>query len=327
MTTVHSMVRLTLSALAAAAISACARETQQGAALPPVTASSDAGPKKASPLSVERDSSWTAPDAGKGDLLYVANNYDVTIYSYPLGKLVGKLKHHFERPATECSGSTGDVYITDGDNVFVYAHGGKKPLRTLTFSGYLATACSSDPTTGNLAVTYELGFSKAYVAVYPAAKGTPTLYQAGDLIFARCGYDPSGNLYVDGIYGSGPNFGFVELPKGRDQLETVTLNQSFKWPGDVQWDGKYVTVGDDVAENIYRFTISGSRGTLVGTTSLAGAPAMVNWWIDGHNVVGGNGDSPPAVYYWDYPAGGNPVKTITEGLLYPDGVTVSGAKH
>ena len=326
MTVLNLTLRITLSALAAAVISACAREAQQGATLPP-SSSLDAAATKGSALRGDRGSSWMEPSAGEGDLLYVTNNYDVTVYSYPRGKLVGKLRHHFFRPVTECTDKAGDVFITDGDNTFVYAHGGKKPLRTLTYSGGLTVGCTSDPTTGNLALTYEFGFSKAYVAVYKDAKGTPTLYQAGDLIFAYCGYDAHGNLYADGTYGSGEDFGFVELPKGGDQLETITLNQSFQSPGIVQWDGKYVTVGDNTAEDIYRFTISGSQGTLVGTTNLAGvAPDMLQWWIEGNKVVGGGGIL-QAVYYWDYPTGGNPVKKITKGMLYPDGVTVSSAKH
>ncbi len=209
--------------------------------------------------------------------------------------------------------------------MFIYAHAGTKPLRTLTFSGYLTVGCSSDPTTGNFAVTYELQFSKAYVAVYQKAKGTPNLYQAGDLIFAYCGYDPNGNLYADGTYGSGEDFGFVELPKGGHRLESIELNQSFQSPGIVQWDGNYLTVGDNTAENIYRFTFSGSKGALEGTTSLAGAPTTDQWWIDGNKVTGPNGY---VVNFWSYPAGGNPIKTITKGgLLYPDGVTVSKANH
>ena len=305
------------SCVAAAMLAGC------GALQPPIGAPGAMTQSPAIATHAERGGSWMQPDASKHDLLYVTNNYDVTVYSYPRGRLVGTLKHHFFRPLTECSDKAGNVYVTDGDNVFIYAHGGTKPFRTLTYSGALTVGCSSDPTTGNLAVTYEFGFSRAYVAVYKNASGSPALYQSGNLIFDYCSYDASGNLYVDGDYGSGEDFGFVELPKGGSALKLITLNQSFQNPGIVQWDGKYMTVGDNTAENIYRFRFSGSQGTLVGTTSLAGAPEMYQWWIEGDKVVGGNGNSPPAVYYWGYPAGGSPIKTITKGMLYPDGVTVS----
>jgi hypothetical protein len=324
MTIIRSVLRVTLAALAAATISACASQAQQEITLPRAPASPEAATAEGSPPQADRDSSRMVPGAAH-DLLYVTNNYDVTVYSYPGGKLVGKLRHHFQRPVTACSDKAGHVYITDGDNIFVYAHGGKEPLRTLTFSGYLTVGCSSDPTTGNLAVTYELGVSKAYVAVYQQAQGKPILYQDGNLIFAYCGYDAAGNLYVDGTYGGGEDFAFVELPKGSSKLEMITLNQTFQSPGIVQWDGKYITVGDNQLENIYRFVISGSEGTLVGTTSLGGAPDMAQWWIEGDKVIGGAGIG-QAVYYWDYPAGGNPVGSITKGVLYPFGVTVSSAK-
>ena len=298
-----------------------------GGSQPPIGAPGAAPQSRAVAAHADGGGSWMLPEAKRDDLLYVTNNYDVSIYSFPRGKLVGKLRHHFFRPVTECSDKVGHVFVTDGDNVFVYAHGGREPLRTLTDPGYLTVGCSSDPTTGNLAVTYELGFSKAYIAVYKNAKGTPMLYQDVDLIFAYCGYDPHGNLYADGTYGSGETFGFVELPKDSSKLESITLNASFQSPGIVQWDGKYITVGDNTAENIYRFAVSGSAGTLVGTTSLAGASTTDQWWIQGDKVIGANGTSPPAVHYWKYPAGGNPTKAITKGLLYPFGVTVSIAPH
>lgn len=273
-----------------------------------------------------------APGAAKDDLLYVADNFDVTVYSYPRGKLVGVLRHHFYIPATECTDKAGDVFITDGDNVFVYAHAATKPLRTLTYSGYLATGCSSDPATGDLAVAYSLGLSKAYLAIFKKARGTPTLYQAGDLIFSRCGYDPTGNLYADGNYGSGSSVGFVKLPKGGDELKTLSLNQSFQGAGDVQWDGKYMTFGDNSypTDNIYRFAISGSTGTLVGTTSLNAPTPLTNWWIEGTRVIAGTGDAThsPTISYWAYPTGGDSVKEITKHVPhYPNGVTVSKAKR
>lgn len=322
-------LRAAISVIAIGMTGACSQSTAQSPELP---SSSKAlaptvGERPGYPTGSDNSLQRIPASVSKHDLLYVANNYDVTVYSYPRGELKAKLKHHFFRPATECSDKAGNVYITDGDNVFVYAHGGKKPFRTLTYSGALTTGCSSDPTTGDLAVTYEFGFSKAYLAVYPHANGSPKLYQVGNLIFARCGYDASGNLYADGTYGSGQDFGLVKLPKGGGKLKLITLNQSFENPGPIQWDGKYITIGDNQAENIYRFGISGSHGTLIGTTSLAGASdTMINWWIEGSKVIGANSASPPAVYYWSYPAGGNPIKTLSKGLLYPAGVTISKGK-
>ena len=37
----------------------------------------------------DRGTSWMLPDAKSKDLLYVGDIYDVTVYSYPQGKLEG----------------------------------------------------------------------------------------------------------------------------------------------------------------------------------------------------------------------------------------------
>ncbi len=266
-----------------------------------------------------------APEAKNEDLLYVTNHTTVTIYSYPRGRLVGTLRH-FYVPRAECSDKAGDVFITDGDNVFEYAHGGKKQIGRLTFTeGYLAVDCASDPTTGDLAVTWDLGLSKGYVAIYKHATGTPTLYQKSGAIFAFCGYDGKGDLFVDGMNSDEAIvFKFVELPKGGKALKSITLNQTFGGSGGVEWDGTYVVVGDDDTNNIYRFAISGSKGTLQGTTTLENALGVTEFWIQGSTVIAGYGDA-DVVAYWDYPAGGSPTKTITKAIDGPYGVTISKA--
>lgn len=318
-----------ICALAALATSACSEDGQQGRTLLPASTSLIAA-AQGSVAQAGHSGSWMAPGAAKHDLLYVANDDDVTVYTYPEGKLVGTLRDHFFDAAAECSDKAGDVFITDGlkGTIYEYAHAAKKPLRTLTYSA-LATGCSADPTTGNLAVTYEVSSSTSYVAIYKNAQGTPTLYQDGNLSFTRCGYDPHGNLYAGGVYNSYRDNGFVELRKGGNSLTKVTLNQSFQWPGDIQWDGKYMTFGDGDLFIIYRFRMSSGRGTLVGTTSLGNADAG-NWWINGSKVIaasGPGGSWPNQIIYWDYPAGGNPVKFNNKGIDNADGVTVSRAKH
>ena len=269
------------------------------------------------------DSSWMLPEAKSEDLLYITNVYTVTVYSYPQGKLVGTLKH-FYRPAAECSDKAGDVFIVDGGIIYEYAHGGKKPIQTLSTSPLGGQGCASDPTTGNLAVALDYGDSYGDLAVYPQAKGTPTLYSNAKMLFNFCGYDDSGNLYADGIF-EGVGLGFVELPKGGSGLIKLTLNQSLEAAGAVQWDGRYLAIGDDEVNKIYRFAISGSSGTLEDTVSLGDAQTVMQWWIQGKKVIGAD-DIPSTVWYWDYPAGGNSIKAITKGVFHPFGATISVAK-
>jgi hypothetical protein len=239
-----------------------------------------------SPERTEPGASWMAPEAKREALLYVSNSWTVTVYSYPKGKLVGKLKH-FYRPLGECVDQAGDVFIADGSaQVFEYAHGGTKRIATLSMTGYEPVGCAVDPTTGNLAVTWNEGLSQGYVAIYPHGSGTPTLFSNGNMLFTFCGYDPAGNLYVDGQSSKENEFLFAELPKGGSTIENITLNQGFENGGAVQWDGNYVAVGDDEAQKIYRFTVSGSSGTLEDTVVLGNAETVYQFWIEGKKVVG-----------------------------------------
>jgi hypothetical protein len=296
-----------------------------GGSQPPIGAPGAMPESPAITTRAEHAGSWMLPEAKSEDLLYVSNVSTVTVYSYPKGKLVGTLKG-FYRPGGECSDKEGDVFIANDDAIIEYKHGAKKPNQTLTFPGYEAGGCAVDPSSGNLAVTWAEGISQFYVAVYQGATGTPTLYSDGQMLFVFCGYDDKGNLYVDGGYGDGDTFSFVELPKGASTFETITLDQSFEHAGAVQWDGKYVAVGDDEAQKVYRFAISGLTGALKGTLDLGDAQSVYQFWIDDKTIVGAD-DLPSTVWYWPYPAGGTPTKSITKAVFHPIGVTVSKATN
>jgi hypothetical protein len=283
-----------------------------------------------------RSGSWMLPEAKGEDLLYVAGLGSVIVYSYPKGKRVGTLKG-FYRPEAECADSAGDVFITDGALV-EYRHGGKKPVQTFTQSGYAAGACASDPTTGDLAVTwakYSYPRYVGYVAVYHHASGSPKLYSMSGFVEFYCGYDHKSNLFCDGLnYNIGSPL--VELLKGGKSLRIVRLNQSIGWGYSVQWDGKYLTVQDVSVNKVYRFAISGSTGTLRGTVDLPLVAPQYNLgptWIIGDKILGAcidnlNYQPIGQVLYYAYPKGGSAIKIITVGDdTAPDGVTVSVAPN
>ena len=217
-------------------------------------------------MNPDHKGSWMAPGAAKDDLLYITNHDTVTVYSYPDGRHVGTLKGFYD-PEAECVDKAGDVFISDNDTVTEYPHASTKPTQTLTFSGCFAGGCSSDPTTGNLAVAWIEGFY-GYVAVYKNAIGSPTLYQGPNVALAYCGYDTAGNLFADGAAYFGNELQLAELPKNGNSLETITLSQTIYYPGPVQWHGRYLAVGDNTTETIYQFVIAGSSGTREGTTVL-----------------------------------------------------------
>jgi hypothetical protein len=272
--------------------------------------------------------SWISPEAKKDDLLYVSdpgNAEAVFVYSWPSGKAVGQLTG-FTRPSGECVDKAGDVFVTNfgAQNIVEYAHAGTSPIKTLDDPKGYPNGCSYDPKTGNLAVAnYGSDTLSGSVAIFKGSSGSPSYYSGSDVATDYfCGYDNKGNLFVDGEPSTGSGFAFAELPKGKKTLINITLNQSIDNPGGVQWDGKYIAVGDagdgyQGGSPIYQFSIAGSSGTEIGSAPLANTVFDGQFWIQGKKVV------VPNTYYtesdgwkgnvqvYGYPAGGMPKKTFT----------------
>jgi hypothetical protein len=316
---------LSLTALSLAVLAAC------GGSQPPIGATG-ALPQTSAPA-VQRDdgSSWMAPDAVTQDLLYVTDVKTVTVYSYPQGKLEGKVKGFYQATG-ECVDKKGHVFVVDLAlrKIFEYAHGGTKRLATLVSPTGDPSGCAIDPTTGNLAVA-SLGFgSNGSVAIFKNARGAATMYQDSAIYqFYFCGYDDKGNLFADGqtMPGGTGDTAFAELPKGGSALKTVTLNQYIGWPGGVQWDGKYVTVGDQLTPAVYQFAIKRRHGNRVGTTHMDGAVNVKQFWIQDQTLIAPNiippgGINSQALFY-TYPAGGKATKRITKGVKAAQGAVVS----
>ena len=270
--------------------------------------------------------SAVAPDA-RPALLYVSDTVtgDVYVFSYPKGKLRQTLTG-FTDPAGECVDAQGNVFVanTGGSNIIEYAHGGTAPIATLKDDGYFPVGCSIDPTSGDLAVTNftTTGTAPGNVAIYKKAKGRAKRRYADPSLFEvlLCGYDASGNLFVDGLTQS---YGTVvaELPHGGAKLSDITLDRTIANPGGVQWDGKYVAVGDQSSNTIYQFRIKDGKAKTVGSTQLGGATMVFQFWIDGKKVIGPDAYASD-VGVWSYPAGGPARKTIG-GLYVPLGATIS----
>jgi hypothetical protein len=282
-----------------------------------------------------------APDAKKSkSLLYVADQdaNDVEVYSYPGGKLKGTLTG-FQTPSGVCSNKAGDVFILNGNGttVEVYAHGGSSPIRTLDLPGYPELNCSVDPTTGNLALGVLGSTCGECFVVFAGGSGTPTVYTpSGQTGLPGCAYDNKGNLFCD-AYGAGDAFALFELPKGSSTVSEVSVSgASGLTAASIQWDGTDLTFGAGAGPTLYQIALSGSTGSVVGSTSLSDASRVWQFWIT--NNLGGKkhkglrviaptiGDSAPFAGYWNYPAGGRPTKMITSGLTGPDGAALSTKK-
>ncbi len=290
--------------------------------------------------------SWVAPEAKGEDLIYISDllGQVVDIYTYGHGnKLVGTLTGFFN-PEGLCVDNAGNVWVTNDTSQGVhqiteYAHGGTSPMQNLINPNGNVNGCSVDQKTGDLAVTNFWGPTEGAggVSIYHHGSGNPTSYTDANIhYYYYCGYDAKGNLFVDGL-DSGSNFGFAEIPRGGKAFKDIALNQTIYLPGGVQWDGKYMAVGDQVAvkhnftSTIYQFSISGNVATEVGLTVLTGSKQVAQFWIpkfgrnqknpEGTTLIGPNQNGANTLF-WSYPAGGSPTKTIS-GETYPMGATIS----
>jgi hypothetical protein len=278
--------------------------------------------QRSAPLRLAPGRSWMASDLNKKDLLYVSNFYSgILVFTYPAIKLVGTLTGG---GAAACaSASSGDWWVIESgaDEFLEYAHGGTKPLKTLSEDVGEPAGCAVDPTTGDLAITI---LGRGEVVVFTGGSGLGTTI-ADDLSSSYFdGYDDKGDLFVDGVTSS-DSYGVVELPKGSSTFETITLSRSLEFPGGIQWHDKYLAVGDQEAHAIYHFAIHGTKAKEIGATELDGSSDVDAFYIQKPYVVGadpGNED----VELWNYPAGGSPVKVITGQFDLPSGVIVSIAK-
>jgi len=324
-------------AASAAMLSACTLPSAQGGParddiVPPVVTSA-------------HHASWMEPRTSGEDLLYVTNgNGIVNVYTYSQQELVGELIN-FTDPKGECTDAKADVYITDygADQIDEYAHGGTSPLRVIDESGYKPYNCAIDPKTGDLAVANYTGDgyeSEGNLAIYARAKGKPTYYSNADLYYLNaCGYDKFGDLLATGFTLFSGTFlytAFAYLPAKSKDFAEIALpppDSSFGWDGvEVQgigWDGKYWAV--EPSEHLYEYSIN-IKPELVGSVELEGADSPIAFYgaaakKQATQAIGSDGFSgSDDVYYWSYPAGGEPLVKITHGLDHPFGVAISLGK-
>lgn len=267
----------------------------------------------------ERGRSWILSGAKNGDLLYISDYYGVHMYTFPKGQYLGDIGAF---GYGLCSDRAGDVFVPDSDanQVYEYAHGGTKRLKTLydTHVDFHPIDCSVDPTTGKVAIS---SLDSGFVVVYPKAEDKPEVYyeDMADTHMSRCAYDNKGDLFVDQVAKGGKNY-IGELPRGATKFTNYVLDTRIGPPGGIQFDGKHVAIGDLGSHIVYRLRFSGSKAIIVGGTPLNGTTSVEQYWIQGKTLIGPDGNS--TVYLWKYPGGGSPVSSI-QGFTLDFGSTVS----
>jgi hypothetical protein len=286
------------------------------------------------PCHPNRRRSWITSGLAKSAvLLYVSDvgGEDVDVFSYPDGENVGQLSG-FSEPNGLCADSKGDVFITDTYNLRVveYGHGGTTPIRVLQDPKNLPVGCAVDHTTGNLAVTNDNVFpTPGTIALYKKARGTAAFY-SGLFITYFCTYDDGGNLFIDGFGAEGP-VAIAELKKGAATVTNIGLNVEAGWAGGLEWDGKYLALGDQFANKfvksqpnvnvIYQLSIQNGSADVVKTVPLASGSDVVQFALQGKTVIGPDASNED-VGFWKYPDGGSPTKSIG-GFYEPVGAAVS----
>jgi hypothetical protein len=341
-----SIRRLAVAAVAGSLV-ACSGAPQQGLS-PTNGASSALGGSPAQlaargvpqtllqPAVAHRDTrrSWMSPEAKKmSNLLYVAgeDSGDVFVYSYPQGKPEGTLTG-FNDPSALCTDKAGDVFITNGGGttVDVYAHGGSTPLRSLSLPGYPELSCSVDPKTGNFAIGALVTGEVGAIVVFAKAQGKAIEYvPSGQYGVPGCAYDNHSNLFCNAYSSDDHDFLLYELPKKSTNVSTVSVSGvSGLRAGPMQWDGKHLTFGSAASGTLYQIGLSGSSGSIVGSTVLTGTGWVWQFWIKGKRVIVPTyaGSDPAEAGYFPYPAGGSATKAITGFDDQPDGATISSLK-
>ena len=108
------------------------------------------------------------------------------------------------------------------------------------------------------------------------------------------------------------------MAAGSNSFVKITTNVTLGIAFHAQWDGTYFAVqsfgmirhqSEDTPEHIYRFSISGSTGTLAGVSHFTGWHALDagKSWIAGNTMVA---TPASAVVFWKYPAGGKNIKIL-----------------
>ena len=217
-----------------------------------------------------------------------------------------------------CSDGSGDVFVPTTNlkspgYIYEFAHGGSQPIETLTDPGPgYALSCSVDPTTGNLAVA-----NAKDVAVYPGARGTPTVYEAPDVGAFDCAYDDSGDLFVDGETYTDK---IAELPAGGTNFSDIALSQQMH-TDHLQWWRNRLIIEEPPESlhgpyQIFQVRLSGSSGIVSGPVLLYGKThhrlGEVDFVASARTIVMPEGPGLSLLNLWHYPKGGRPYKVLDQ---------------
>jgi hypothetical protein len=255
---------------------------------------------------------------------YIINDYGsyASIFDYPASdKQIGVIDDVGGQGCTNVRYGYGKktFWIVAGENQISEYQAPHKLIKTLSTPGMFPSSCAMN-SRGDLAVGIFVGYPNGAgdVALFKGASGTGKLISKTPLIAEYFdGYDDDGNLFADGHDGH-YLFALVELSKGGNAFKQLTLTDSIKLPGSVQWDGTYLAVLDQNTNIIHRYKIAGNRAVLKATVTLTGVECAQTWIADSLLYCADGLNDDGAVF--KYPAGGLPIATLTGNFDLPLGV-------
>ena len=305
----------------------------------------------AMPSTKKADFVYAGYSLGCGTFCFTAS---INVYTFPEGRFVGSwMGAKGSYVSSECADGAGNIFVTYSysfksrawkGEILKFAHGGTSIVETLKVGNEQPQACSVDPNSGDLAVVSVGNSDTATLLIFSGGSGSPTAFRDPGVNFYGVGYDDMGNIFADGVFRHSVTF--AELPKGGTSFKQITLNKPPEAVGEVQWDGRYVTLGFGIHRHagdglqIDRLDITGSSAQVVGVTRLKRTlyDAISQYWFAGKEILGawhfqprgcpvsGCGAEPGGVGDWSYPTGSMIAKHVTHGrahLAEPGGVALS----
>jgi hypothetical protein len=257
---------------------------------------------------------------------YVISYYGsyASIFDYPKSvKQIGTINDVGGQGCTNVLYGYGKktFWIVAGDTEINEYRVPKKPIKTLSDSIGQPSSCAMDAG-DDLAVGILDGSGSGDVVIYKNASGSGTVYTTPLSQEYFDGYDNNGDLFADGWSKTTGAFQLVELPQGSSTFQKIATSNTVEFPGSVQWDGKYLTVFDQETNNIYQYTISGTKASLQGTVNFTTSSDCAQTWNVGNLVYCGDyGTNDGEVF--KYPAGGAAIAVFTGNFDGPLGVVAA----
>ncbi len=254
------------------------------------------------------------------------------VYIFAHGNRVATLKG-FTNPSGLATDASGNLYVANegAANILEYAFPYTGTPTTLNDPGQFPVDVAVD-SRGNVAAC-SLGspsFGAGSVSFYSPGSSNPTNTLSSTSLreVYFCAFDANGNLYLDGL---DPTYSFFvagEIVGGISGtvITTLTTSNTILYPGGVQVtrNGQiaFMDQGPGPAIYTYNAPVSGSLGSPVATTPLAGADDPVGFAFDKGTTDAFVADAGlVSAEKYAYPAGGAPLR----GHKLPNGGLPIGA--